>query len=87
MDEYKRKSRADLRLCAAMIGCSAVTAMAAIGLMVVQEHDGAAAAKTGAMATGATSSQTTPSNALAVGVVKPVLKGPVPLPSGQEAAK
>ncbi len=50
MDEYKRKSRADLRLCAAMIGCSAVTAMAAIGLMVVQEHDGAAAAKTGPMA-------------------------------------
>jgi hypothetical protein len=67
MDEYKRKSHADLRLCAAMIGCSAVTAMAAIGLMVFQEHDGAAAAKTGPTAAHATSSQTTPSNALAVG--------------------
>ncbi|MGZ5394434.1 MAG: hypothetical protein ACXWZI_16140 [Mycobacterium sp.] len=87
MDEYKRKFRADLRLCAAMIGCSAVIAMAAIGLMVVQEHDGAAAAKTGPMAVGATSSQTTPSNALAVGVVKPVMKGPAPLPSELEAAK
>ena len=87
MDEYKRKSRADLRLCAAMIGCSAVTAMAAIGLMVFQEHDGAASAKTGPMAAHATSSQTTPSNALAVGVIKPVSKGPVSLPPEHEAAK
>ena len=50
-----------------MIGSSAVLAMAAVGLMVVQEHDGAAVAKTGSTAVDATSSQTTPSNALAVG--------------------
>lgn len=39
-DQYQSKFRAGLRLCAAMIGGSAVAAMAAIGLMVAHEHDG-----------------------------------------------
>ena len=86
-DQYKSKSRADLRLCAAMIGGSAVIAMAAIGLMVAQEHAGDPLAKSGSMTVGATYTQTTPSNAPAVGVAKPDLKGPAPLPSEEAAAK
>jgi hypothetical protein len=85
--QRKSKSRADLRLCAAMIGTSAVVAMAAIGLMVAQEHDGAAVAKSSTMSVGSTSTQTTPSNAPAVAVAKPLMKGPAPLPSEEEAAK
>lgn len=87
-DQHKSKSRADLRLCAAMIGGSAVVAMAAIGLMVAQEHTGDPVAKSSSMMTvGSTSTQTTPSNAPAVAVAKPVMKGPAPLPSEEEAAK
>jgi hypothetical protein len=85
--QHKSKSRSDLRLCAAMIGASAVVAMAAIGLMVDQEHDGAAAAKSTTMTVGSTSTQTTPSTAPAVGMAKPTMKGPAPLPSEEEAAK
>jgi hypothetical protein len=84
---HKSKSRADLKLCAATIGTSAVVAMAAIGLMVAQEHDGAAVAKSTTMSVGATSTQTTPSNAPAVGMAKPTMKGPAPLPSEEDAAK
>jgi hypothetical protein len=83
----KGKSRADLKLCAATIGTSAVVAMAAIGVMVAQEHDGAAVAKSTTMSVGATSTQTTPSNAPAVGMAKPTMKGPAPLPSEEDAAK
>lgn len=86
-DQHKSKRRADLRLCAATIGTSAVVAMAAIGLMVAHEHDGAAVAKSSSMTVGATSTQTTPSNAPAVAVAKPVMKGPAPLPSEEAAAK
>ena len=89
-DQHKSKSRADLRLCAAMIGGSAIVAMGAIGLMVAQEHDGAAEAKAPSiapMSVGATSTQTTPSNAPAVGMAKPVLRGAAPMPSEEAAAK
>jgi hypothetical protein len=86
-DQHKSKSRADLRLCAAMIGGSAVVAMAAIGLMVAQEHTGDPVAKSSSMTVGSTSTQTTPSNAPAAAVAKPVMKGPAPLPSEEEAAK
>jgi hypothetical protein len=85
--QHKSKSRADLRLCAAMIGGSAVIAMAAIGLMVGQEHAGDPVAKSGSMTVGATSTQTTPSKAPAVGVAKPAMKGPAPLPSEEAAAR
>jgi hypothetical protein len=85
--QHKSKFRADLRLCAAMIGASAVVAMAAIGLMVAQDHDGYAVAKSSSMTVGSTSTQTTPSNAPAIGVAKPVIKGPAPLPSEEDAAK
>jgi hypothetical protein len=42
--QRKSKSRADLRLCAATIGTSAVLAMAAVGLMLAHEQDGYAVA-------------------------------------------
>lgn len=87
-DQHKSKSRADLRLCAAMIGGSAVVAMAAIGLMVAQDHDGyPEATKSSSMTVGSTSTQTTPSNAPVVGMAKPAMKGPAPLPSEEAAAK
>lgn len=85
--QHKSKSRADLRLCAATIGASAVFAMAAIGLMVAQEHDGAPVAKSTTMTVGSTSTQTTPSNAPSVAMAKPLMKGPAPLPSEEDAAK
>ncbi len=74
---HKSNSRADLRLCAATIGTSVIVAMAAIGLMVAQEHDGAAEVKPTAMTVGATSTQTTPSNTPAVAMATPAIKGPV----------
>lgn len=86
-DQHKSNSRADLRLCAAMIGASAVFAMAAIGVMVAEEHTGEPVAKSSSMTVGATSTQTTPSNAPAVAMAKPTMKGPAPLPSEEEAAK
>jgi hypothetical protein len=85
--QHKSRSWADLRLCAAMIAGSVVLAMAAVGLMLVHEHDGYAVAKSGSMTAGATSTQTTPSNVPAVGVVQPSMKGPAPLQSQREAAR
>ncbi len=74
--QRKSKSRAELRLCAATVGASAVLAMAAIGLMAAEEHDGAPVAKSTTMTVGSTSTQTTPSNAPAVAVATPAIKGP-----------
>ena len=83
----KSKSSGGLRLCAAAIGASAVVAMAAIGLMVDKEHDGAAVATSSTMNVGATSTETTPSAGPAVAMAKPRMKGPAPLPSEEAAAK
>ena len=85
--QRKSKSRGDLRLCAAVVGSSALVAMAAIGLMVAQDHDGYGVAKSSTMSIGSTSTQTTPSAAPAVGQAKPLMKGPAPLPSEEAAAK
>ena len=74
--QHRSKSRADLRLCAAMIGGSAVLAMAAVGLMVTHEHDGYAVEKSSSIVAGSP-----------VAAAKPIVKGPAPLQSGQEAAK
>jgi hypothetical protein len=85
--QHKSKSGADLRLCAATIGASAVVAMTAIGLMVTQEHDGTPVAKSTTMTVGSTSTQTTPPNAPSVAEAKPLIKGPAALPPEEEAAK
>jgi len=86
--QHKSKSRGDLRLCAAVIGSSALVAMAAIGLMVAQDHDGYTAA-TSTMNIGSTSTETTPPSAPSVAKAKPVknVNGPAPLPSEENAAK
>ena len=84
--QHKRKSRGDLRLYAAVIGSSVLVAMAAIGVMVAQDHDGYAAA-TSTMNVGSTSTETTPPKAPAVAMAKPAMKGPAPLPSEENAAK
>jgi hypothetical protein len=44
-------------------------------------------AKSTTMHIGGTTTQTTPSNAPAVGVAQPTIKGPAPLPSEEAAAK
>ena len=59
-----------------MIGGSALLAMAAVGLMVAHEHDGYAVTKAGTMSVSST-----------VAAARPIAKAPVPLLSGQEAAK
>jgi hypothetical protein len=84
--QHKGKSRGDLRLCAAVIGSSALVAMAAIGLMVAQDHDAYTAA-TSTMNIGSTSTETTPPKGPAVAMAKPAMKGPAPLPSEENAAK
>ncbi len=83
----KSTSHADLRLCAAAIGCSAVVAMAAIGLMVAKDHDGREIANAATMQVGSTSTQTTPSKGPTVAMAKPLMRGPAPLPSEVAAAK
>ena len=85
--QHTSKSSGGLRLCAATIGASAVVAMAAIGLMVAQEHDGDSVAKSTTMTIGSTSTETTPSTGPAIAMAKPAMKGPAPLPSEEEAAK
>ncbi len=85
--QHRYNARGELRICLATIGASAVAAMAAIGLMVAQEHDGTAVAKSSSMTVGGTSKQTTPPNTPTVGIAKPLMKGPAPLPSEEEAAK
>jgi len=87
--DIKRKStfRTDLRLCAAVIGSSAVVAMAAIGLMVAKDHDGYEIANAATMHAGSTGTVTTPSSGPSVPMAKPLMKGPAPLPSEEAAAK
>jgi hypothetical protein len=86
-DQPTSKSRAGLRLCAAMVGASAIVAMAAIGLMVAQEHVGDPTAKSSTMTIGSTTTQTTPTTVPVVGMAKPDIKGPAPLPSEEARAR
>ena len=81
------KGRTNIKLFSALIGGSAVVAMAALGVAVGQQSAGDAVAKSSLMTVGSTSTQTTPSAAPATGVAKPTIKSPAPLPSEEEAAK
>ncbi len=81
------KTRTHIKLCAAVIGGSAVVALAGLGVSIGQDAGGDAVAKSSSMTVGATSTQTTPSSAPATGMAKPTIKGPAPLPSEEEAAK
>jgi hypothetical protein len=72
---------------AAIIGASAVVTIGALSAAVTAPTDHTDLAKSTTMSIGATSTETTPPTAPAVAVAKPVMKGPAPLPSEEEAAK
>lgn len=85
--QRKSKSRGGVRLCAAMVGGSAVVAMAAIGLMAAHDQDGYAVAKTPTMQIGSTTTPTTPSVGGSIAMAKPPMSGPAALPSEEDSAK
>lgn len=81
------KRRTNIKLFSALIGGSAVVVMAALGVAVGQQSAGGAVAKSSLMTVGSTSTETTPSTVPAVGVARPTIKGPAPLPSEEAAVK
>jgi hypothetical protein len=84
---HQSKRSAPVKMCAAVIGGSAMVALAALGVAIGQESGGAAEAKSSSMSVGGTTTQTTPSAAPATGVAQPTIKGPAPLPSEEAAAR
>lgn len=81
------KARTNIKLFAAVVGGSAVVSLAALGVSITGEPGADVVAKSTSMTVGGTTTQTTPSNAPAVGIARPTIKGPAPLPSEEEAAK
>lgn len=77
---------AGMRAVAAVIGGCALVAMAALGLLAAHSTSRPATA-TPTMTVGATSRQSTPATVPVVGIAKPAIKGPAPLPSEEDAAK
>jgi len=76
-----------IKLLAAVIGGSAVVSLATLGVAIGQEPGGDVVAKSASMQIGRTTTQTTPSNAPAVGAAQPTITGPAPLPPEEAAAK
>jgi hypothetical protein len=74
-------NRRNVKVFAAIIGGSAVVALGAMNAAFTQEHAGQDMAKSSTMTMGATSTETTPPTAPAVGEAAPSIKGPAPLPS------
>jgi hypothetical protein len=85
--QHKSKPSTPVKVCAAVIGGSAMVALAALGVAIGQESGGAALAKSSSMSVGGTTTQTTQSAAPATGVAQPTIKGPAPLPAEEAAAK
>jgi hypothetical protein len=85
--QHVGKTATGVKLFAAVIGGSAVVALAALGIAIGQESAGDAVAKSSSMSIGKTTTQTTPPSAPATGAAVPAIKGPAPLPSEEEAAK
>jgi len=81
------KGRRNFKLFSALIGGSAVVVMAALGVAVGPQSAGDPVAKSSRMIVGGTTTLTTPSTAPAVGMARPTIKGPAPLPSEEAAAK
>ncbi|WP_264010195.1 hypothetical protein [Mycolicibacterium flavescens] len=75
-----------VRTAAAVIGGSGLIVLAAVGAAGAESPGSAPVARSD-MTVGATSTQTTPPNAPAVGVAVPGRKGPAALPSEEQAAK
>lgn len=74
-------NRRNVKVFAAIIGGSAIVALGAMNAAFTQEHAGQDVAKSTTMTIGATSTETTPPTAPAVGEAAPAIKGPAPLPS------
>jgi hypothetical protein len=77
-------NRRNVRVLAAIVGGSAVVALGAMNAGLVQEHGGQDLAKSGSMTVGATTTETTPPTAPAVGEAAPSIKGPAPLPKEEQ---
>ncbi|MGE2722954.1 hypothetical protein [Mycolicibacterium celeriflavum] len=86
MARHRARRGTRMRAVSAAIGGCAVVAMAALGMAAEHSTTGPATAKP-AMTVGATTKQTTPPKVPAIGMAKPAIKGPAPLPSEEEAAK
>jgi hypothetical protein len=84
MDSWK-SSR--VKITAAIVGGSAVVALGAFSTALPLEQSGPVVAKSSAMNIGSTSTETTPSAVPATSMAVPVIKGPAPLPSEQQAAE
>jgi|EndMetStandDraft_6_1072998.scaffolds.fasta_scaffold66877_4 hypothetical protein len=74
-------NRRNVKVFAAIIGGSAVVALGTVNAAFAQEHAGQNVAKNSVMTTGATTIETTPPTAPAVGQAAPSITGPAPLPS------
>jgi hypothetical protein len=77
-------NRRNVKVFAVIIGGSAVVALGAMNAASTHEHAGQDAAKGTTMTIGATSTETTPPTAPAVGEAAPSIKGPAPLPSEEQ---
>jgi hypothetical protein len=77
-------NRRNVKLFAAIVGGSALVAIGAMNAAIMQEHGGQDVAKSSTMTIGATSTETTPPTAPAVGVAAPSIKGPAPLPPEEQ---
>jgi hypothetical protein len=82
-----RTSSANIKRVAAVVGGSAMIALAAVSVAIGQQSSAGMLAKSSSMTVGGTSTQTTPSTVPATPVAKPTIKGPAPLPSEEEDAK
>jgi hypothetical protein len=77
-------NRRNVKVFAAIIGGSAVVAIGAMNVALAQQESGQDMAKSSTMTIGATSTETTPSTAPAIGDAAPAIKGPAPLPSEEQ---
>jgi len=73
-------NRRNVKVFAAIVGGSAVVALGAMNAAFMQEHASQDMAKSSTMTVGATSTETTPPTAPAIGEAAPSIKGPAPLP-------
>lgn len=86
MARHRAQRSIGIRAASAVIGSAAIVAMAALGVAAEHSTSGLATAKP-AMTVGATTTPSTPAKAPAVGMARPSIKGPAPLPSEEEAAR
>ncbi len=86
MAPHNPRRSTGIRAVSAAIAGGAIVTMAVLGTAAEPSTSGPATANP-AMTIGATSTQTTPAKAPAVGMARPAIKGPAPLPSEEAAAK